>query len=79
MARGFIPKEKRQLTEIAERITGRRVLRHLTQADMAREIGKSRTTYTEKENNIGKMYLEDFITVLNALELELTITDRSRA
>lgn len=77
MPQSFITQEAKQLKDIQRYLVGTRVQKKISQETIARAIGKSRSTYTEKENNMGKMSLEEFLSTLNILGLHLEIYERS--
>lgn len=73
--RTFITTEQKQISQIRERIIGRRKALGITQQDMADEIGKARNTYSDIERDLGKAHLEDFLLIIRKLELESDMLD----
>ena len=75
MSKTFITTEQRQLSQMRERIIGRRKALGITQEVMAHEIGKARNTYSDIERDLGKAHLEDFLAIIRRLELEQDMLD----
>ena len=66
-----------QFYEIGEKIKEYRKLNKLTQDNLAKEVGISRQTLSKLENGeLPKISLATFLKILNALNLELEITEQ---
>ena len=76
MAKGFITNEQKQISDIGERIIGRRKRLQISQEQIAKQIGKARNTYSDMERNPGRINLEDFIAVLHELGLDISVIER---
>lgn len=62
-------------TGIIEYITLTRKERKLTQADLAKVIGVSETTYRQKENGQKRFYLDEVEKIFEVLDLELDVLE----
>lgn len=76
MPKTYISYESKQITDIQRYVVGTRKLKRISQESMAKAIGKSRTTYTDKENNMSDMRLGDFLITLHELGLDVKIYER---
>ena len=76
MPKTYISVEDKQITDIQRYVVGTRKQKRISQENMAKAIGKSRTTYTEKENNMSDMRLGDFLITLHELGLDVKIYER---
>lgn len=76
MPRAYIRQEDKQITDIQRYVVGTRKQKRISQEKMAKAIGKSRATYTEKENNMSDMRLGDFLITLHELGLDVKIYER---
>ena len=66
-----------QFFEIGEKIKEYRKLNKLTQDDLAKKVGITRQTLSKLEKGeIPKISLATFIKILDALKLELEITEQ---
>ena len=74
--RAFVTQEQRQIAEWNDRIIGRRKRLKITQGDMAKVIGKSRTAYTGKENDLGEIRLKDFLLGAHELGFDVQLKDK---
>ena len=73
MPKTYISIEEKQLTDIQRYVVGTRRQKKVSQEYMAKAIGKSRVTYTERENDMANMRLGDFLVILHELELDLEV------
>ena len=69
----FNPWLTKKIRHITTLIKGTRAVKEINQEQVAKSIGMSRPQYTAMENNIGRMRVEDFLTVLEELGLEFDI------
>ena len=75
MAKVFITQEQQQIADLADRIVGRRKRFRKSQADMSKLIGKARNTYSVMERNLERIPLEDLLTVLHELGLDILVIE----
>lgn len=77
--RAYVTEEQRQIADWNDKIIGRRKRLKITQGDMAKVIGKSRTSYTGTENNLGEIRLKDFLLIAHELGFELRLENKEVA
>lgn len=75
MAKVFITQEQQQIADLADRIVGRRKRFRKSQADMSKALGKARNTYSVMERNLERIPLEDLLTVLHELGLDILVIE----
>ena len=75
MAKVFITQERQQIAELTDRIIGRRKRLRKSQADMSKVLGKARNTYSVMERNLERIPLEDLLTVLHELGLDILVIE----
>ena len=76
MPKVYFSIEDKQITDIQRYVIGTRKQKHITQEQMARAIGKSRVTYTDREKDMSSMRLGDFLITLHELGLDLKIYEK---
>jgi len=76
MPKVYFSIEDKQITDIQRYVIGTRKQKRISQESMAKAIGKSRVTYTEKENDMSNMRLGDFLITLHELGLDIKIYER---
>ena len=76
MPKTFINNVQRQAIDFRRLIRETRKEKKVTQETLANAIGISRVTYTERENDIRKMRLEEFLITLDELGIGITLYER---
>ena len=76
MPKTFINNVQRQAIDFRRLIRETRKEKKVTQETLANAIGISRVTYTERENDIRKMRLEEFLITLEELGIGINLYER---
>ena len=76
MKQGFLTTEQKQIRDIRRLIRETRKEKKISQETLADAIGISRVTYTERENNINKMRLEEFLITINELGIGFSLYEK---
>lgn len=76
MKQGFLTTEQKQIRDIRRLIRETRKEKKISQETLADAIGISRVTYTERENNINKMRLEEFLITINELGIGFNLYEK---
>ena len=73
MPKAYISLEDKQISNIQRYVIGTRKQKKINQDVIAKAIGKSRVTYSERENDIGQMRLGEFLITLHELGLDMEV------
>lgn len=76
MPKTYISFEDKQIRDIRRLIRETRKEKKISQETLADAIGISRVTYTERENNINKMRLEEFLITINELGIGFNLYEK---
>ena len=76
MSKVFITQVQKQISDIQRYVIGTRKIKKVSQETLAKAIGVSRVTYTERENDIRKMRLEEFLITLDELGIGINLYER---
>lgn len=76
MPKAYISFEDKQIRDIRRLIRETRKEKKISQETLADAIGISRVTYTERENNINKMRLEEFLITINELGIGFSLYEK---
>ena len=76
MPKAYISFEDKQIRDIRRLIRETRKEKKISQETLADAIGISRVTYTERENNISKMRLEEFLITINELGIGFSLYEK---
>lgn len=76
MPKTYISFEDKQIRDIRRLIRETRKEKKISQETLADAIGISRVTYTERENNINKMRLEEFLITINELGIGFSLYEK---
>lgn len=76
MKQGFLTTEQKQIRDIRRLIRETRKEKKISQETLADAIGISRVTYTERENNLNKMRLEEFLITINELGIGFNLYEK---
>ncbi len=76
MPKAYISFEDKQIRDIRRLIRETRKEKKISQETLADAIGISRVTYTERENNINKMRLEEFLITINELGIGFNLYEK---
>lgn len=76
MPKIYISFEDKQINEIRRLIRDTRKQKKVTQESLANAIGISRVTYTERENNLKKMRLDEFLITINELGIGFNLYEK---
>lgn len=76
MPKTFINTVQKQAIDFRRLIRETRKEKKITQETLAKAIGVSRVTYTERENDIRKMRLEEFLITLDELGIGINLYER---
>ena len=75
MPKTYISLEHKQISDIQRYVVGTRKQKKISQEKIAKAIGKSRVTYSEKENDMTQMRLGDFLVTLHELGLDMEVIE----
>lgn len=76
MPKSFINNIQKQTIDFRRLIRETRKEKKISQQTLADAIGISRVTYTERENDIRKMRLEEFLITLEELGIGINLYER---
>lgn len=76
MPKTFINTVQKQTIDFRRLIREKRKEKKISQQTLANAIGISRVTYTERENDIRKMRLEEFLITLEELGIGIHLYER---
>lgn len=76
MPKTFINTVQKQTIDFRRLIREKRKEKKISQQTLANAIGISRVTYTERENDIRKMRLEEFLITLDELGIGINLYER---
>lgn len=76
MPKTFINNIQKQTIDFRRLIREKRKEKKISQQTLANAIGISRVTYTERENDIRKMRLDEFLITLEELGIGINLYER---